>query len=72
MEREPIVIQCDGCDKIIVGLDFIMHCLIYIIPASKWRMGDCPMATHLIKQTKGTPKINPLKASKKKMKGNIK
>ncbi len=40
-ERMPIVDQCIGCNKI--DGDF---CTIWISPATKWRLGTCPTATH--------------------------
>jgi hypothetical protein len=42
------------------------YCRVYPDPASNWRTGKCPSATHPqveIKET--TQKINPLKASKR-------
>ena len=61
----PVVEQCDGCQKI---FDFPTgnYCLVFPDPASKWRVGNCVMATH-IKETdaKSKGKINPLKASKR-------
>ena len=61
----PIIEQCEGCEKV---RDFPAgkYCLVFPDPLSKWRTGNCNMATHLkqvINKEKG--KINPLKASKR-------
>lgn len=61
----PIVEQCEGCAKV---NDFPAgkYCLVFPDPLSKWRTGNCNMATHLEQTTnKGNGKINPLKASKR-------
>lgn len=62
-----IVEQCEGCQK---AKDFPTgkYCLIFPDPASKWRYGNCNMATHLQQATskKGNGKLNPLKASKRR------
>ncbi|MGC8492307.1 MAG: PxxKW family cysteine-rich protein [Syntrophobacteraceae bacterium] len=42
MERKPIVRQCRGCAKI--DGDF---CSVWVSPATKWRLGTCPTATHV-------------------------
>jgi len=57
--------KCEGCGKI-VELETGRYCRVYMDPASKWILGNCPRATHVkfeIKET--TQKINPLKASKR-------
>ena len=61
-----IVEQCEGCQK---AHEFPSgkYCLVFPDPASKWRVGNCNMATHLKAKTeKGNGKLNPLKASKRK------
>lgn len=47
--QEPIVKKCEGCAYIQDG-----HCIPYIFPASKWRSGNCPLATHLTKKKETT------------------
>ncbi len=62
-----IVEQCEGCQRI--G-EFASgkYCLIYPDPSAKWRLGKCQMATHLKETTrKENGRINPLKASKRKL-----
>ncbi|HNY72221.1 MAG TPA: PxxKW family cysteine-rich protein [Syntrophales bacterium] len=62
---KTIVEKCEGCGKI-VELATGRFCQVYMDPASRWLMGNCPRATHVklvIKEN--TQKINPLKASKR-------
>jgi uncharacterized protein DUF6811 len=40
--KQPIVDQCLGCASI--ESEF---CKIWVSPATKWRMGTCPSATHI-------------------------
>jgi hypothetical protein len=58
--------KCTGCQK---AQQFLTgtYCLMFPEPATKWRIGNCNMATHIVKapSTKETPKLNPLKASKR-------
>jgi len=42
IEKEKISDRCDGCDKV-AGV----YCSVYLFPNSKWRAGNCPVATHL-------------------------
>ncbi|NCO59423.1 MAG: hypothetical protein COZ70_03670 [Deltaproteobacteria bacterium CG_4_8_14_3_um_filter_51_11] len=61
----PIVEQCEGCQKIAV-FPSGKYCLSFPDPASKWRLGTCNMATHIVKEAKKpAQKLNPLKASKR-------
>lgn len=46
-KRLPIVEQCTGVEKSCSGIDGGTLCSSYINPESKWRDGNCPMATHL-------------------------
>ena len=60
-----IIDKCDECGKII---EFTTgkYCRVYPDPASKWRAGKCPTATHIKVEIKEmTQKVNPLKASKR-------
>ena len=58
-EKEPIVDDCLPCirhDKKV--------CSAYLSPAQKWRLGDCPLATHvivLIKEDSGKKRIGQQK-----------
>jgi hypothetical protein len=71
MVRDPIIEKCNGCDRTIVGPEpGPASCSVFAVPSSKWRTGNCNMATHIKKEvveTKGF--INPLKASKRKAAG---
>ncbi len=61
-----VVEQCEGCNKV---KDFPTgkYCLSFPDPASKWRYGNCNMATHLkVTSNKANGKLNPLKASKRR------
>jgi hypothetical protein len=62
-----IIEQCEGCQKAQV-FPTGSYCLVFPDPAAKWRLGKCNMATHM-KETakKEAAKVNPLKASKRKM-----
>jgi hypothetical protein len=56
--KEPIVLQCEGCRNAnLVKYTHIeqTECNIYYSPASKWRSGECPMATHLRAQPTTIP-----------------
>lgn len=50
---EPCVEQCMGCAQNMWPTDPMLQkiehttCRWYLYPASKWRAGDCPGATHL-------------------------
>ncbi len=62
-----IVEQCEGCQKAQV-FPTGSFCIAFPDPASKWRLGKCNMATHMKEAAKKeAAKINPLKASKRKL-----
>jgi len=62
-----VVEQCEGCEKA-VEFSTGVYCLSFPDPAAKWRTGRCNMATHLKSSIKkGNGKLNPLKASKRKV-----
>ena len=42
---QPIVEQCEGCDRVIEE-DGAKRCQTYLNPAAKWRNGICNFATH--------------------------
>jgi len=54
-ERTPVVSECIGdetntCKRIEEGTQF---CLAYINPTQRWKLGICPLATHVIKRIEG-------------------
>jgi len=61
--NEVIDVKCMGCKH--VNPDDL-RCTKYQYPGSKWRTGNCPLATH-VKQAAIVPerKVNPIKASKR-------
>lgn len=63
----PIVEECNGCSRS-SEVSSGWYCTACPDPSVKWRHGDCNFATHVAKeiQVKNT-KINPLKASKRKV-----
>jgi len=62
----PIVDTCEGCDKI-QDYPSGRFCTAYADPASKWRGGNCNMASHIKKEAAVAQKmLNPIKASKRK------
>ena len=62
----PIVEKCEGCQKI-KEFPAGTYCLSFPDPATKWRVGNCTMASHLkVSKAKGNGKLNPLKASKRR------
>ncbi len=48
VDWKPVVEQCNGCENVVEE-----HCRIWIAPSAKWRMGNCPSATHMKVETKG-------------------
>lgn len=42
-DRQPITEQCSGCENITID----EYCECYLYPPAKWRVGDCPRASHL-------------------------
>jgi len=62
-----IVEKCGDCNKI-KEFPTGKYCLSFPDPAIKWRLGTCSLATH-VKTFSGErkEKVNPLKASKRKM-----
>jgi len=63
-----IVEKCVGCANAIQheGKSF---CKVYKDPAAKWMFGQCNLGTHIVRKAEEQKKANPLKASKKAMKG---
>ena len=65
----PIVDQCNGCERI-VEANSNKYCLSYAKPEAKWRLGICNFATHKKPEIEvGTIKVNPLKAAKRAGRG---
>ena len=63
--RHRLVEQCEGCNR---GSEFSSgwFCTACPEPATKWKNGNCNMASHVsTKATAAKTKINPLKASKR-------
>ena len=60
--------NCTGCANIIEH-DGKSFCKTYKDTAAKWMFGQCNLATHVSRKAEEARKINPLKASKKAMKG---
>ncbi len=62
----PVVEQCDGCERI-TEANNNKYCRTYAYPEAKWRLGVCNFATHKKPEIAavGKVKINPLKASKR-------
>jgi hypothetical protein len=69
--REVVITKCEGCSKIVrqqqlFNLGDAEYCSVYLSPASKWRIGNCPMATHIKREAVvDEKKINPLKQSRR-------
>ena len=40
-------------------------CICYMSPVSKWKNGNCPMATHIIHTEDVKAFVNPIKSSKR-------
>lgn len=63
--RETIE-KCDGCNRKI-EFSSAWYCSAYPNPVSKWKNGDCNLASHVTAKTVASKtKLNPLKASKRK------
>lgn len=63
MVCQPIVEQCEGCNKVEEG-----YCRLYASPATKWRITKiCPSSSHVKAEAKAEKKINPLKQAKQSM-----
>lgn len=45
--RVPVVEKCEGCNRTEV-IDDRELCLVYITPAEHWRLGNCPLGTHVV------------------------
>lgn len=55
------IMEQGPCDKIDGK-----KCAAYMIPAAKWKLGDCGLASHLISQEDEKKFVNPIKQSKRR------
>jgi len=46
-DRVPVIEKCEGCERTEVINDQEL-CLAYLTPAEHWRLGDCPLGTHVV------------------------
>ncbi|MCB2181861.1 MAG: PxxKW family cysteine-rich protein [Desulfobulbaceae bacterium] len=61
----PVVEQCEGCERI-VEANNNKYCQTYAFPDAKWRLGICNFATHKKPEIiVDKIRVNPLKASKR-------
>ncbi len=60
-----IVEKCIGCEKIGKGA-VEDYCTAYSYPDIKWLSGNCPMATHLKRESVKVENVNFIKHSKHK------
>jgi hypothetical protein len=61
--KEKVIPQCSGCKKVLED----NTCEAYISPKSKWRLGNCNLASHLVvKDTKTEGGYKPKKYGKKR------
>ena len=68
-QKQPTVEKCEGCDRV-TEADGAKFCAVYDKPWYKWSVGACNMATHVKSEVVAQAKaMNPLKASKAKMRG---
>ena len=67
-KREPIVEQCKGEKKSCDHIDSSNLCTSYISPKTRWRLGTCPLATHVEIESKDTGKTRMGQQKQKKFK----
>lgn len=64
-----IVEKCEGCSRVLETASG-KYCSSYPDPGSKWKRGNCNLATHIKAEVaKQEVKVNPLKASKRSVAG---
>jgi len=61
----PVISKCLGCEHIKSGT----HCDTYMFPETKWSAGNCPRATNVEKTAEIVKPLDPIKASKRKVRG---
>jgi len=55
-DRRPIIEQCNGCDRV-QSDGGSQLCSAFAFPETKWRLGNCSMATHIkVENAKGGEK----------------
>jgi hypothetical protein len=58
--------KCEGCDRT-QTIDEKKYCSAFPDPASRWRIGNCNMATHIkVESTKDTSKVRVGQQKQKK------
>jgi hypothetical protein len=65
--RKVIIDKCEGCERV----DVEKKCNAYIDPSAKWRLGPCPLATHVTVDSQGTSgkvRVGQQKSKKKSRK----
>lgn len=74
-DRQPIIEQCIGCNKVEADPDLpnnkstssYQKCLVYINPTSKWKLGNCNLASHITVEDTGPEKYKPKKYGRKRL-----
>jgi len=61
VKKETKMMEKGPCKRVEEDL-----CSAYINPSLRWRLGECPLATHIIIQEEVEKFVNPLKASRRK------
>ena len=62
-ECQPIIDKCEGCRRIENN-----YCKMYVNPAVKWKLGTCPGATHIKRETAEERRIRLGQQKQKKFK----
>lgn len=44
-KKTKVIDKCEGCARINERTNF---CTTYVNPEKKWRLGNCPLATHVV------------------------
>lgn len=66
---KPIDEKCEGCNRVGV-FPLGKYCTSVPDPTTKWLLGNCNLATHIVAEVVETKaKVNPLKASKRGARG---
>lgn len=66
-DRVPTIEKCKGCNRTEVINDQEL-CLAYLTPSEHWRLGNCPLATHVITMV-GEQDQGKTRAGQQKQKG---
>jgi hypothetical protein len=64
--HEAIHEKCVGCERVHPEEKV---CVAYLYPAEKWRLGNCPMATHVTEQADDSKKGKVRVGQQKQKKG---